>query len=411
MLSITETRFLNMMREQARFGATEAGGVSRPSLSVDDVAIRNWFQEQVEAHDLIYNMDGAGNQSAILKSDHPNAKTLLIGSHFDSVPNGGRFDGALGVLAAFEALLTLKDASIQLPFHLEVINFTDEEGTLVGLTGSSALTGLLDAEALKHPRGGEETLLAGMERVGISRESMLNAKRSSDEFAVYIEVHIEQGTRLEDSQTDIGVVTALVGMFSMWLTFKGVAAHAGTMPMNKRKDAFWGAAEFAQKARDLIIEKYHPGVVNFGDINIAPGAFNIVPDMVNLGVEFRHGDIHLLNEMQSVLINLAQETADSLGLGLEVTKMHDIYPAPMTETHIKAVEQACDALNLSHTRLLSFAGHDAQSMAQITDSVMFFVPSVDGISHNPKEYTRDEDCINAANVMLHTILQLADKSG
>src|SRR5690606_25937773 len=160
-------------------------------------------------------------------------------------------------------------------------------------------------------------------------------------------------------------------------------------------------------AKEQIMQDFHPGVVNFGDIEIAPGAFNIVPDEVKLGVEFRHGSNETLAKMEAMLLNLAQETADNMGLGLSITRMHDIHAAPMTDSYIQAVENACDQLSLRHTRLLSFAGHDAQSMAQIGNSVMYFVPSVDGISHNPKEYTRDADCINAANVMLHTILQLA----
>lgn len=408
MLRINDTRFLDLMNEQAKIGGTNDGGLTRPSLSEADIQVRNWFQNQVESHGLDYTMDGAGNQSGILKSEQVDAKTLVIGSHLDSVPNGGRFDGALGVIVALEAALSLKDANKKLPFHVEVINFTDEEGTLVGLLGSAALASLLSDESLAKPRGGRDTLEQGMARIGISDNSILSATRSPDDIAGYIEVHIEQGTRLEEANLNIGVVSSIVGIRSLWLTFQGEAAHAGTMPMAKRKDAFWGAAQFALTAKEAIIEEFHPGVVNFGDIEIAPGAFNIVPNEVRLGVEFRHGSNETLAEMEATLLKLAQETADKMGLGLSVTRLHDIHAAPMSDAYIEAVESACDQLALTHTRLLSFAGHDAQSMAQICNSVMYFVPSVDGISHNPKEYTRDEDCINAANVMLQTILQLAD---
>lgn len=408
MLTINETRFLDLMSEQAKIGATVEGGLTRPALSEDDLKARAWFQEKVEASDLVYKMDGAGNQSGILKSETLSAKTLVIGSHLDSVPNGGRYDGALGVVVALEAALTLKDANKKLPFHLEVINFTDEEGTLVGLLGSAAFTGLLNQDSLAKPRGGRDTLEQGMTRIGLSDESILAAKRNSDEIEGYIEVHIEQGTRLEEAGLQIGVVSSIVGIRSLWLTFSGVAAHAGTMPMAKRKDAFWGAAQFAITAKDLIMQGFHPGVVNFGDIEISPGAFNIVPDEVKLGVEFRHGSNDTLAEMETALLSLAQETADKMGLNLAVTRMHDIQAAPMSNNYIEAVESACATLSLGHTRLLSFAGHDAQSMAMIGNSVMYFVPSVDGISHNPQEFTRDEDCINAANVMLQTVLRLAN---
>lgn len=407
MLKINKERFLELMRQQAKIGGTSEGGLNRPSLSEEDIAVRAWFKEQIEANGLDYQMDGAGNQSAILRCENSQAKTLLIGSHLDSVPNGGRFDGALGVMAAFEALLSIKESTEKLPFQLEVINFTDEEGTLVGLLGSSAITGLLSGNSLENPRGGREVLSAGMKRLGLNDETFLKAKRNPDDLFGYIEVHIEQGTRLEEARLDIGVVTSIVGIRSLWLNFHGEAAHAGTKPMDKRKDAFWGAADFALKARDIVMRDFHPGVVNFGEIHLQPGAFNIVPQTAQLGVEFRQGDGDSLDAMDDMLLSLAEESAEEYGLKLTTQRMHDIKPAPMRDTFVKAVETAANELGLSHKQLLSFAGHDAQSLAAVTNAVMFFVPSVDGISHNPKEYTQDADCINAANVMLHSILQLA----
>jgi hydantoinase/carbamoylase family amidase len=409
MLKINEERFLDMMRQQAVIGSTSEGGLSRPSLSKDDIAVREWFKGQIETHHLDYTMDGAGNQIASLRSDNPQAKTLLIGSHFDSVPNGGRYDGALGVIAAFEALLTIKDAEKVLPFHLQVINFTDEEGTLVGLLGSSALAGLLPQDSLKKPRGGRAVLLTGMEALGLTDDSFLAAKRNPDELLGYIEVHIEQGTRLEAAGLDIGVVTSIVGIHSLWMNFHGEAAHAGTKPMAKRKDAFWGAADFALKAREVIMRDFHPGVINFGEIQLEPGAFNIVPSSAQLAVEFRHGDANSLDAMDEVLLKLAQTSAKAYDLQLDVTRMHNIKPAPMSDSFVKAIEDAANTLHLSHKQLLSFAGHDAQSLAAISNAVMFFVPSVDGISHNPKEFTKNSDCINAANVMLYSILQIAEQ--
>jgi hydantoinase/carbamoylase family amidase len=399
-----------MMRQQAQIGKNPEGGLSRPSLSKEDIAIRQWFKEQIETHNLEYAIDGAGNQTATLRSDNPQAKTLLIGSHFDSVPNGGRYDGALGVIAAFEALLTIKNSEKTLPFHLEVINFTDEEGTLIGLLGSSALAGLLSQKSLENPRGGRDVLLAGMEGIGINDASCLAAKRNPDDLLGYIEVHIEQGMRLEEANLDIGVVTSIVGIRSLWMNFQGEAAHAGTKPMDKRKDAFWGAADFALKARETIMRDFHPGVVNFGEIHLEPSAFNIVPKTANLALEFRHGDSAALDAMNETLLTLAHESAKKYNLQLDIIRMHDLNPAPMTDHFVNALENAANKLALSHKQLLSFAGHDAQSLAAITNAVMFFVPSVNGISHNPKEFTSDSDCVNAANVMLHTVLQIAEQN-
>jgi beta-ureidopropionase / N-carbamoyl-L-amino-acid hydrolase len=407
MYTINRERFLRLMDEQAQFGATDAGGVSRPALSPEDMQIRNWFQQQITANGLKYAIDGAGNQSAILESSNLNAKTLLLGSHFDSVPNGGRFDGALGLIAAFEVLLSIKDAGIALPFHLEVINLTDEEGTLMGITGSRAIVGLLSREELLNPRGERERLTEGMSRAGLSDESMLSAKRDPALLLGYLEVHIEQGTRLEEAKFNIGVVTSIVGIRSYWMTFKGEAAHAGTKPMDKRRDAFWGASAFALWAKDRIMADFHPGVVNFGRIHLEPGAFNIVPAEVKLAVEFRHGEITQLDAMETAILEQAHLAAQEYGLQLEAETGDSLLPAPMADSFVTAIETASEKLGLSHTRLLSFAGHDAQSFAHVTNSAMFFVPSVNGISHNPLEYTKPDDCVNAANVMLQAVLEIA----
>lgn len=407
MLAIHSERFLSMMREQAQIGATEAGGVSRPALFGDDLKIREWFKNQIEAAGLEYQIDGAGNQSAIWHCADPNAQTLLLGSHFDSVVNGGRFDGPLGVLSAFEALLTLKEAGQTLPFHLEVINFTDEEGTLVGLMGSSALCGLLSEADLQHPRGGRERLETAMQQIGISDESILAAKRNPETLLGYLEVHIEQGTRLIENELQIGAVDAIVGIRTYNLRFGGEAAHAGTMPIHKRHDAMRAASDFISAAFELVPRDHHPGVVNFGRIDVGPGGYNIVPDHVDLGMEFRHGNLEAFDALQAALLARAAASAAAYGVTLETQVLGSADPSPMGQSFVQAIEAASDKLGLQHTRLLSFAGHDAQALAQITNSAMFFVPSVDGISHNPKEFTPDADCINAANVMLHSVLAVA----
>jgi hydantoinase/carbamoylase family amidase len=322
------------------------------------------------------------------------------------VRNGGRFDGALGVMVGLEVLRTLKDEQVSLPFHLEVINFTDEEGTLRGLLGSTAFAGKLTEDDLRRVRGGQEALETALSGVGLSTDSVLTAQRDPESLLGYLEVHIEQGTRLEDAGIDIGVVTSIVGVRSFWLTFSGEAAHAGTKPMAARRDAMWGASAFVQQARERIMQEFHPGVVNFGNIALEPGAFNIVPREVRLALEFRHGDLEQLDAMQETLLELAEQCAREYRLGLVVQPVDAPPPAPMDEALIQTVERAADACGLSHTRLMSFAGHDAQSMALITPSVMFFVPSVGGISHNPLEYTSPDDCVHAAEVMLQTVLGL-----
>lgn len=410
MLKINETRLLDDLEELGQVGCTPDGGVSRPAMSPADVEGREWFRARVEAAGLEFRQDGAGNLSAVLPADDPTAPTLLAGSHLDTVPNGGRFDGALGVLSALEALRTIRETGLNLPVHLEAISFTDEEGAVVGLLGSQAVAGQLTADDLEQPRGGREALEAGMQRLGITRDSIPAARRDPKDLVTFVELHIEQGTRLEESGIDIGVVTSIVGIRSHWLRFVGQAAHAGTTPMDKRADALWGTTAFAQRARDLVMTRFSPGVMNCGQVHVQPGAFNIVPAEARLALEFRHGTEAQLDEVEDALLGLAEEVAREHHLTLETEPASGCASAPMDEHVMKAIERAAAKLGLSHTRLMSFAGHDAQAMSAIAPSAMLFVPSVAGISHNPGEFTREEDVVNGANTLLQSLLEIAGSS-
>lgn len=410
MLKINAYRLLENLESLAQIGRTPDGGVSRPALSEDDAAGRAWFKRKVKEAGLTFHADEAGNLSAILPATKADARTLLAGSHLDSVPNGGRFDGALGVLAALEALQTIQEADLSLPVHLEAISFTDEEGGMVGMLGSRALTGQFVEADLEQARLGQEQLSASLARLDLNRANIHLARRNPESLTGYIELHIEQGTRLEEAGLHIGVVTSIVGIRSFWLDFEGQAAHAGTTPMDKRDDALWGAASFVLQAKKLVMAQFSPGVVNCGQLVVQPGSFNIVPANVRLSLEFRHGSEDILDEMETALLNLAANIADQHHLALSTEATGNCIAAPMNPQLIQAVEQAATQLELRHTRLLSLAGHDAQTLSPFTPSVLYFVPSVDGISHNPREYTRDEDVINGANVLLHALLILAENA-
>ena len=404
MLHINPNRLLNDLDELARIGATADGGVSRLAFSAEDVAGRAWFEARVREAGLQYDRDGAANQSAVLPCANPAAPTFLVGSHLDTVPNGGRYDGALGVLAALEALRTIREAGLELPVHLEAINFTDEEGTILGEFGSFALTGYLTDDKLATPRGGREALIEGMDRLGIDFLSAKEARRRPSTLAGFLELHIEQGTRLEQAGIAIGAVTSIVGIRSFWLTFVGEAAHAGTRPLDERKDALWGAADFIQQARYMVRERFYPGVVNFGQISAVPGAFNIVPAEVQLALEFRHGTEDHLNEMEIYLLSLAEQVARANHLTVRIDPVSHCTAAPSDERMVRAIGQAADQLGLSHQRLMSFAGHDTQTMSLITPSAMIFVPCEAGISHNPREKCAEQDILNGANVLLQALL-------
>lgn len=406
-LRINSDRMLDSFTQVFAFGSTADGGVNRPSFSEEHLQARTWFREQIEKSGFEFRTDGAGNHSAFLYCADANAPTLIVGSHLDSVPNGGKYDGGLGVVSAFEVLKIIQENKIKLKVNLEAMDFTDEEGTLVGLLGSAAIAGHLHQKDLYKPRGGRDNLLEAMKRAGLSDESMLSAVRKKETLAGYIELHIEQGKRLEKSKINIGIVSAIVGIASYRLTFLGKANHAGTTTMEDRIDASLGASSFTLKARELVMSEYKNSVVNVGKMEFAPGAFNIVPETVNLSLEFRSATQKEFDKLDEALISLAKREAEKFGLELKIEFLGKHPPSPMSDKVQTAFANACDDLGLTHTSLTSGAGHDAQSLEDLCPVGMIFVPSVNGISHSPKEFTEWEDCVNGANVLLQTVLRLA----
>jgi N-carbamoyl-L-amino-acid hydrolase len=303
-------------------------------------------------------------------------------------------------------LKTARENGIKLKVNLEAMDFTDEEGTLVGLLGSAALAGHLSQENLQKPRGGRERLIEGMKRAGLSDAGLLSAARKRESLAGYLELHIEQGKRLERAKIDIGIVTAIVGIWSYRLSFIGKADHAGSTTMEDRRDASLGASAFTLAAREMVMRDFPNCVVNVGKMEFAPGAFNIVPAQVDVSLEFRSPDEDEFNRLDKALIDLAASEAARFGLELQTEFLGKHSPSLMDSDVSGAFANACDTLALSHMLLPSGAGHDGQSLADLCPVGMIFVPSVDGASHSPREFTKWEDCVNGANVLLQAALQL-----
>ena len=438
-LRISSARLRADFDALAQIGATGEGGVHRPTFSDAHLAARKWLRAQIEKAGLEFRVDGAGNHSAYLKcarqpviasrtfaslsvnsaakqSPSSNAEiasqrplamtpTLLLGSHLDSVPNGGRFDGALGVLAALEVLRVVKENNLSLALNLEAIDFTDEEGTLVGLLGSAAIAGKIKAEHLQNPRGGRVALEEGMQRAGLSEAGIMSAPR--DNLGGYLELHIEQSQRLERAGVNIGIVTAIVGIASYRVKFLGRADHAGTATMQDRLDAAQGASAFAMAAREIVMRDFPRGVVNVGKMEFAPGAFNIVPSQVISSLEFRAPTKDEMDQMENALLARAESDAKKFGLRFEKEFLGKHAPSPMSELAQKTFADACDAQGLSRMNLVSGAGHDGQMLTSLCPVGMIFVPSVDGASHSPREFTKWDDCVNGANVLLQATIKLA----
>ena len=411
MLTINEHRFRAHFEALTRIGATDDGGLHRPTFSDAHLDARRGFRELIEAAGFEDRVDGAGNHSAFFSCGVPEARTLLFGSHLDSVPHGGRFDGALGVATAFEALQTIRDAGVPLAVHLEVIDFTDEEGSWVALMGSRALAGVLRPHDLDNPRDRGDAFQEALARAGLTTDGILAAARPPETLAGYLEIHIEQGTRLEASQTNVGIVTEMVGIWMYHVTFTGRADHAGTTSMHDRLDAGQGAAAFTLAVRRVAMADFPACVANVGQMAVTPGAFNIVPETVVVHLELRGSETEVVERLEAALADEAARAAEAFGLQVDFQFLEAVYPTPMDERMQRALEDGAERLGLSHRRLPSLAGHDAQSMARICPAGMLFVPSVGGFSHSSREFTAWQDCVNGANTLLHAVLHLATHTG
>jgi N-carbamoyl-L-amino-acid hydrolase len=405
-LQINAERFRANFEALATIGATPHGGVHRPAFGEAHLEARRWFLETAKQAGLETRVDGAGNHSGLLRCGPSGAPVLLLGSHLDSVPHGGRFDGALGVTAALEVLQTVQDHGVPLNTHLEAIDFTDEEGHHVNFVGSLGLTGKLAPEHLQTPRGGRERFQDALRRAGLSEDSLFAAGRSAATLAGYLELHIEQGGLLAQREASIGIVTGIVGIRSFKVRFLGRADHAGTALMEHRLDAAQGASAFTLAVRETVMAEFPGCVATVGNMAFEPGVFNVVPRVVTVSAEFRADTEATLDEIEARLAQQASHAARRFALDLEIQPLDRTAPARMDDRVQEAYARACRTLGLRHTFLASGAGHDAQCLAPVCPTGMIFVPSVGGSSHSAREFTRWRDCVNGANVLLHAALTL-----
>jgi len=409
-LKINSDRLRADFDDLATIGATDEGGINRLALSPDDIQARAWFADKIDSAGLLIRDDDAANLSGVLPCNVPDAKTLLIGSHLDSVPDGGRYDGSIGVLAGLEVLRTIRESGVRLPVDVEVIDFTDDEGCWKSLFGCRAFAGNFEMRDVTEFIAHNGQFVAALRRAGVINPRMLlNARRDPATLCGYLELHIEQGQRLEREKIDIGVVTGIVGRKRYDIAFYGQAGHSGTTDMYKRRDALRGAALFITRAHDLIRERFGDGIFNCGDIQVKPGVFNVIPAEARLVVELRHVDERIMAEMEREITAIAQQCAASTGLDTPptVATVTHMPAAQMTDGTIRAFEDACDELGCTHRRLISYAGHSAQILSQMIPCGMIFIPSVGGISHHPSEFSEWDVVIAGANVLLRTVIRTA----
>jgi beta-ureidopropionase / N-carbamoyl-L-amino-acid hydrolase len=405
---IDDERFAHDLGELNEIGWAGVDGLQRTSFSAAHTEARRWLFARADDAGLETRVDAAGNHSVLLAGTDSSAPTVMLGSHLDSVPHGGRFDGALGVLAALEVVRAVKDMGLALPVTLEAVDLTDEEGTFVGTLGSWAIAGQLTPEMLRTPRSGREAMLEALAHQGLTEDGLLSrARRDPATIAAFLELHIEQGPVLERAGAQIGIVTGIRGNASFQVTFHGAARHAGTTPMEDRRDAALGAADLIRGVRELVTRDFPGCVANVGDVRLHPGAFNVVPERAELKLEVRSLDDRELDELADAARRLAAQVAERWELVPEIEAVGRWAPSPTHERARSAIAGAARRLGCSAIEMPSGAGHDAQVMARITTAGMVFVPSRQGISHHPDEHTDLADCINGTNVLLGAALELA----
>jgi N-carbamoyl-L-amino-acid hydrolase len=406
MIRINLPRLKRDLEELGRIGRMPGGGVSRPSFSDADVEARCWLQARIVADGLEGRVDAAGN---IFGRWQPGRPTVMVGSHLDSVPNGGMFDGALGVLAGLECLRRIKEEKMSLRHPLELVAFTDEEGAFGGFFGSYAFTGVLRTADIPNIRDSKGLrIVDAMAQHGMDAMRAPSSHRDPKQIRAYVELHIEQGPILETRKFPIGVVDAIVGIRRFGITFHGRADHAGTTPMTDRKDALLGATDLIQKGRALVLAEGTPASrMTVGVVQVKPGVANIVPAEASLTYELREVSGEVLQKLGDRSRALAASVASSWGLKVSIETILDIEPVRLADEVKAAIAAATDELGLSHLRLPAMAGHDAQVVGRVAPAGMIFVPSKDGRSHSPLEFTSDEDVERGANVLLLTLLKLA----
>lgn len=387
-------------------------GVSRIAGSLENKKIRDYAVQCMQECGLQISIDSFGNIFGRKEGLFKNIGSVMFGSHLDSVINGGQFDGALGVFTAIDAIRRLNKESFSNKRPLEIVIFTGEEGSAFGTTllGSSAFTGYLPVEEVLQMKNKEgKTFKDTMQEIGYYGIE----KKDLGDIAYFIELHIEQGPILYQEKIPIGIVESITGLLWMYITITGEPNHAGTTPMNLRKDALLAASSIIQflnkEAKKLVDNKGSSTVATVGKLDISPNGINIIPGKVKIGVDIRdkkEDNIHLLKEK---MLEKIKQLIEDLKLNIEYDIAISIPPQPLSAEVMESIKVSAEKLGYKYKFINSGATHDAQNMARITKTGMIFLPSINGISHSPLEWTDWEDIEKGAQVLTETLKILAGK--
>lgn len=400
---VNGARLNSRMTELGRFGRTPEGGTHRPAYSDADLEARQYVMVLMRDAKLAVSVDAAGNIIGRRAGSNAGLKPLMIGSHIDSVPQGGSYDGQVGSMGAIEVAQALAESNVRLRHPLEVIIFQNEEG---GTTGSTAITEGLSEQRLGVVTNSSKTVREGIKFLGGDADRLATVIRNKGDAAAYVELHIEQGGRLHSEKVNIGVVEGIVGLDWWDVTIDGFANHAGTTPMDKRRDALVAAARYVEAVNRVARSIPGRHVATVGKLQVFPGATNVIPGRVTTSLDVRDLDGAKIKLVFGRIMSEVKQIETATVTKFEFKPTTSSQPA-LTDTRIRAaIDGAARGMGLTTMLLPSGAGHDAQEIAKICPIGMIFIPSRDGISHSPKEFSTAEDITNGANVLLHTVLRL-----
>lgn len=395
----------------ATFNATPGNGVTRHSFTNEDKQARAYIKEALAQLELKIWEDGYSNLFGRLEGENPDAPVIMIGSHFDSVTNGGQFDGPAGLVAALETLRVIKENNI-VPYHpIELVAMNDEEGVRfgTGVSNSRAMAGVMRDEELDTVKDRDGvSLREAIASLGITPD-LSNARRAKGSLKAFVELHIELGPILENSGNDIGLVETVVGLDRYEVTITGKAGHAGTTPMDSRNDAMVAAAEYTLAVNKAVKDVGHGTVGTVGQIKLFPNASNVIPQQAILSVDVRSTKEPYMKAVEDQLKAAIAQIEAAHTVKIDAVKKLYVPPVDMAPETLALMEHICDALGYRYLKMNSGAGHDAMIMAQITSSNLIFVPSKDGLGHHPDEWTDYEQLQKGVELMLETVLKLAGK--
>ncbi|SMD42261.1 N-carbamoyl-L-amino-acid hydrolase [Aquiflexum balticum DSM 16537] len=403
-IKVNEKRIEKRIFELAEFGINEKGEPYRVAYSMGDLEGRAYFMDLMRKAGLEVHIDYAGNIIGRRAGKDPSKKPIAFGSHIDMVPNGGNYDGTLGSFTALEIIEVLNENKIITDHPLEVIIFQNEEG---GLVGSRALTGNLKKEALSQKSASGLTLEEGIRAIGGDPEKLDEVVRKKGDLAAFLEIHIEQSKVLESRGIDVAIVEGIVGIDNWDVTVIGMSNHAGSTPMNDRQDALIAASKLVLTVNEVVNSYAGAQVGNVGKIFVPSGAPNIIPGRVEMSLELRDLSKEKIRNMFLDIEKRAEQIAAETNTEILFENLNLASTPTMASKEIQdKMIQAAESLGISYINMQSGAGHDVQEMGKLGPIGLVFIPSKDGISHNPKEYSSPSEMANGANVMLRTVLLL-----